>query len=144
MGSHRVGHDLSVLAAAAAAAAARAASPKLCPDHRSKPCVCGDSRAHLRWREQGGGREEDLFLEPRGPVPWRRETQTEFPGTPQGGTRARETGLGSPSGRVFLISGSMQAQALWLVRLLKGWEKMSSEVSPSPTDPLLGWGDSPL
>ena len=45
---------------------------------------------------------------------------------------------------MFLVPGSMQAQAQWLVRLLKGWEKMSPEVSPSPTDLLLGWGDSPL
>ena len=64
-----------------------------------------DSGAPLHWRyslEEVGRwqeRREELFLEPRGSVPWGREMRTGFPGAPWDGTRARETDLGASGGR---------------------------------------------
>lgn len=57
--------------------------------------------------EEGGWWQEiekQLFIEPIGPVPQGRELQTEFPGASQVGTRVRETGLGSLSGRMSSLS----------------------------------------
>lgn len=71
--------------------------------------------------------------------------QTGFPGAPQGGVRARETGLGSASGRAYSLClecvspGFVTGQALCKVKVTVpavNWEKMSSEGAPSPTDPL--------